>query len=124
MFSRAQALVDENKITFNPKMHIFNVQGTHDVRVVNLYPKERCSCPANGLCYHIVGVKLSLGAKESGRSKERNLTQLRKNTRSKKDKKSGRKRPRTNDIKDEDVTGMYVKGLYMNICKCMNLCSV
>ena len=39
-FCRAQALVEENKISFNPKMHVFNVQGTHDVRVVSLYPKE------------------------------------------------------------------------------------
>lgn len=93
MFSRAQALVEDNKINFNPKMHIFNVQGTHDVRVISLYPKENCSCPANGMCYHILGVKLSLGTKESGRpmAKDRNLTQLRKNTRLKKDKKSGRK---------------------------------
>ena len=65
MLSRARALVEENKISFNPKMHIFNVQGTHDVRVVSLYPKEKCSCPSNGLCYHILGVKISFGAKES-----------------------------------------------------------
>lgn len=101
--------MDENKINFNPKMHIFNVQGTHDVRVVSLYPKEKCSCPANGLCYHILGVKLSLGAKESGRSTARNLTRLHKNTRPKKDKKSGRKRPRAND---EDATGMYVMQMH------------
>ena len=108
MLSRARALVEENKISFNPKMHIFNVQGTHDVRVVSLYPKEKCSCPSNGLCYHILGVKISLGAKESCKSNERNLSKLRKNTRPKKDKKSGRKRPRTNDIKDEDVTGIAI----------------
>ena len=106
MLSRARTLVEENKISFNPKMHIFNVQGTHDVRVVSLYPKEKCSCPSNGLCYHILGVKISLGAKESGKFNERNLSQLRKNTRPKKEKKSGRKRPRTNDIKDEDATGI------------------
>ena len=68
MLSRARTLVEENKISFNPKMHIFNVQGTHDVRVVSLYPKEKCSCPSNGLCYHILGVKISLGAKEFGKS--------------------------------------------------------
>ena len=88
---RARALVEENKISFNPKMHVFNVQGTHDVRVVSLYPKEKCSCPARSMCYHILGVKLSLGAQETGSSKEKNTTQLRKNTLSKNDKKSGRK---------------------------------
>ena len=107
MFSRAKALVEENKISFDPKMHIFNVQGSHDVRVVSLYPKEKCSCLATGLCYHILGVKLSLGAKETSTSnKERNFTQLRKNTRLKKDKKSGRKRPRANDTEVENKSGI------------------
>lgn len=108
MLFRAKALVEENKISFNPKMHIFNVQGTNDVRVVSLYPKEKCSCPADGLCYHILGVKLSLGAKEMEVPKERNFTQLRKNTRSRKDKKSGRKRPRTDDIEVDNKRGTYV----------------
>ena len=117
MLSRARALVEENKISFNPQMHVFNVQGTHDVRVVSLYPKEKCSCPSNGFCYHILGVKISLGAKESGKSNERNLSQLRKNTRPKNDKKSGRKRPRTNDVKDEDAIGIsvYVKLFVLKI---------
>ena len=107
MFSRAKALVEENKISFDPKMHIFNVQGSHDVRVVSLCPKEKCSCPATGLCYHILGVKLSLGAKETSTSnKERNFTQLRKNTRLKKDKKSGRKRSRANDTEVENKSGI------------------
>ena len=128
IFSRARALVEENEISFNPKMHIFNVQGTHDIRVVSLYPKEKCSCPASGLCYHILGVKLSLGAKETGTSNERNLTQLRKNTRPKKDKKSGRKRPRANDIQVEDKAGMlnlykvynYYTMYINNMCACFN----
>ena len=114
MFSRAKSLVEENKISFDPKMHIFNVQGSHDVRVVSLYPKEKCSCPATGLCYHILGVKLSLGAKETSTSnKERNFTQLPKNTRLKKDKKSGRKRPRANDIEVENKSGIYYLRSYI-----------
>ena len=108
MLCRARALVEENKISFNPKMHIFNVQGTNDVRVVSLYPKEKCSCPADSLCYHILGVNLSLGATKMGVPKKRNLTQLCKNTRSRKDKKSGRKRPRTDDIEVDNKQGMYV----------------
>ena len=116
MFS--SSLVEENKISFDPKMHIFNVQGSHDVRVVSLYPKEKCSCPATGLCYHILGVKLSLGAKETSTSnKERNFTQLRKNTRLKKDKKSGRKRPRANDIEVENKSGILASYTIANSCK-------
>ena len=87
MLSRVRALVEENKISFNPQMHVFNVQGTHDVKVVSLYPKKKCSCPSNALCYHIrLGVKISLGAKESGKFNERNLSQLRKNTHPKRTK--------------------------------------
>ena len=64
IYSRAD-LIRNNKIIFNPQMHIFNVQGTKEVRVVKLHPKESCSCPATGTCYHILGVKLSLGLKVS-----------------------------------------------------------
>ena len=48
------------------------------------------------VCVIILGVKLSLGAQETGLSKERNTIQLRKNTLSKNNKISGRKRPRAN----------------------------
>ena len=41
-------------------MHAFNVQDTHDVRAVSLYPKEKCSCPARSMSYHI-GSKAQLG---------------------------------------------------------------
>lgn len=99
IYSRAEDLIRNNKIIFNPQMHIFNVQGTKEVRVVKLHPKENCSCPATGTCYHILGVKLSLGLKVSqSTTSERNLAQLCKATRSRKEKKTGRKRPRPNDV--------------------------
>lgn len=99
IYSRAEDLIRNNKIIFNPQMHIFNVQGTKEVRVVKLHPKESCSCPATGTCYHILGVKLSLGLKVSqSTTSERNLAQLCKATRSRKEKKTGRKRPRPNDV--------------------------
>ena len=94
IYSRAEDLIRNNKIIFNPQMHIFNVQGTKEVRVVKLHPKESCSCPATGTCYHILGVKLSLGLKISqSTTSERNLAKLCKATRSRKEKKTGRKRP-------------------------------
>lgn len=99
IYSRAKELIRKNQISFNPQMHIFNVQGTKEVRVVKLHPKESCSCPATGTCYHILGVKLSLGLNVSeSTTTERNLTRLRKATRSRKEKKTGRKRPRPNDV--------------------------
>ena len=99
IYSRAEDLIRNNKIIFNPQMHVFNVQGTKEVRVVKLHPKESCSCPATGTCYHILGVKLSLGLKVfQSTTSERNLTKLCKATRSRKEKKTGRKRPRPNDV--------------------------
>ena len=93
IYSRAKDLIRNNKIAFNPQMHIFNVLGTKEVRVVRLHPQESCSCPANGTCYHILGVKLSLGfnAFKSSQPSAKNLTKLCKATRSRKEKKTGRK---------------------------------
>ena len=73
------------------------------VRVVTLHPKETCSCPASGMCYHIMAARLSLGIKENfTTNKSRNFTQLYKlgKGKGKKTSKSGRKRPR---IGDEEV---------------------
>ena len=83
-------------------MHIFNVEGTNGtVRIVTLHPKETCSCPASGTCYHIMAAKLSIGIKEPSKQKEtRSFTKLYKSVKGKGKKKSGRKRPR---IGDEEV---------------------
>lgn len=101
--ARARDLVQNNKVSFNPQMHIFNVKGTSDItRVVTLYPSETCSCPSTGVCYHILAVKMSLGMRETVLPTKKNLSKFRKNTRSRKEKKCGRKRPRPNDVKTED----------------------
>ena len=98
--ARAQAIVEADKIGFNTKLHCFNVKGSSGItRVVTIFPKETCSCPSSGDCYHILAAKISIGIAISGNQRtKRNLTQLRKNTRSRKEKKSGRKKPRPNDI--------------------------
>ena len=77
MLSRAKTVLRNNKVSFNPQMHIFNVEGTQGVvRVVTLHPKETCSCPAGGTCYHIMAARLSIGMKEIPKSKERNFSML------------------------------------------------
>ena len=68
-----------------------------NAHAVRLYPKESCTCPSTGLCYHIMAVKLSIGMNVSPESRTVNLTQLRRNTRGRKDKTSGRKKPRISD---------------------------
>lgn len=75
--SRALDAIKNNKKTFNPQLHIFNVEGTNGaVRVVTLHPKETCSCPANGMCYHIMAAKLSLGIKNSQAKRKQEFHQV------------------------------------------------
>ena len=63
--------MEENKISFNRKIHVFNVQGTHDVRVVSLYPKKNVAIAVHQeVCVIISEVTLSLGAQKTGLSKE------------------------------------------------------
>ena len=68
-----------------------------NAHAVYLYLKESCTCPSTGLCYHIMAVKLSIGMNVSPESRTVNLTQVRRNTRGRKDKTSGRKKPRIGD---------------------------
>ena len=97
--ARAQQLLEFNQISFDPKLHVFTVKGSSGVpRVVAVFPKESCSCPSTNGCYHLLVVKLSLGVQSTNSYSTRNLTRLRTNTRSTKDKRSGRKRPRTKDL--------------------------
>ena len=81
---------DSNGVSFDPKLHVLNIKGlTGNVRVVTLFPKES---PSTGLCYHIMAAKISLGASFENKPSRRVLTELRKNTRTQSEKKSGRKR--------------------------------
>ena len=100
--ARAQLVVKNDKISFDTKLRVFNVKGLSGItRVVNLFPRASCSCPSTNECYHILAAKMIMGMSESSKPVRRNLTQLRKNTRSRKDKKSGRKKPRPNDVMPE-----------------------
>ncbi len=64
--------------------------------VVKLFPVSKCSCPSTHSCCHIGAVRKLLGLLETKR-KVINITQLRKNAK-KRDKSSGRKKPRAQDI--------------------------
>ena len=99
---RARKVIELEKITFDPSFHTFTVVGTdrETPNLVKLFPKQTCSCPSTSECYHIIAAKLSIGL-ESQSEKKINLTQLRKNIRSRKEKRSGRKRPRPGDC---DIT--------------------
>ena len=71
---------------------------------VQLFPKEKCNCPSTATCWHIIASKLSVGMHNIIPVKHTiNLSQLKRNSRTKLDKKSGRKRPRPNDTEVEII---------------------
>jgi len=72
-----------------------NPSGT--VHCVRLFPKESCTCPVGTVCCHILAAKHSIGL-TSNQEWRVKLGQLRRNSRKRCDKKSGRKQPRKGDI--------------------------
>ena len=90
--------MNSGNISHNEKLGVFTVLGTTgNPNVIRLFPKESCSCPSTRRCYHIMAVRMSIGLDIACDKKKINLTELRRNTRSRRDKTSGRKRPRLED---------------------------
>lgn len=61
------------------------------------------------MCYHIIAVRLSIGMPVSSQSKKVNLTQLKRNTKAKGNRKSGRKRPRPVDYDVDPAPDSFAK---------------
>ena len=96
MFSRS--IVQKKQISHNQSLGVFTVIGTTgNAHAVRIFPSENCTCPSTSRCYHIIAVRMSIGLDDKGSKKKINLTQLRRNTRSRGDRKSGRKAPRPGD---------------------------
>ena len=74
---------------------VSNASGT--VNSVRLFPKETCTCPVSSSCCHIIAVKKAVGM-STQKMRHINLGQLRRNSRKRSDKKSGRKQPRKGDL--------------------------
>ncbi|XP_065681700.1 uncharacterized protein LOC136095284 [Hydra vulgaris] len=86
-------------VVHNPTIKVFTVSGPDSkAEVVKLFPKESCTCPSSAMCCHILAVKHSVGVEHCSERRPLNLTNLRRNSRKKGDKKSGRKKPRKGDI--------------------------
>ena len=99
--ARAQQLITDKKISFDSSLHTFTILGSGDKpHAVRLFPNETCTCPSTTQCYHILAAKMSIGFDDDSKTpkKKINLTQLRRNARSRREKKSGRKIPRPGDI--------------------------
>ena len=91
-------IIENDQISFSAKLGVFTVVGTTgNAHAVRLFPKASCTCPSTGSCYHIIAAKSSIGLDVTTKSTIVNLSQLQRNTRAKKDKTSGRKKPRVGD---------------------------
>ena len=98
LIDRARRVIEERKIGFNPKLHTFTVVGTNQSHVVTLFQRNLVLVHRNTTAiYHILAAQLSIGQSGSSHVKQVNLTQLRINARSRKEKRSARKHPRHGD---------------------------
>jgi len=95
VFYLCRAIIDNRKTAYNEKLQAFTVKGTSgNVHAVRLFPKTSCTCPAGGSSYyHILVAKMSIEMEDRTSLSKVNLTMLRRNARSKKDKTSGQKKP-------------------------------
>ena len=94
----AEAVISKGRKCHVSGMGAFMVDGSRGEKYsVTLFPKEKCQWPSYGECYHILVAKLSIVMPEASKSWVINMTQLKRNSRKRVDKKSGRKRPRLND---------------------------
>ena len=46
---RARNIIENNKVSFDPRLHTFTIMGTTKPHVVTLFPKETCSCPSTSI---------------------------------------------------------------------------
>ena len=85
-------IIEKKQISQNQSLGVFTVIGTSgNPHAIRIFPKESCTCPSTGRCYHILAV---IGLEDVSLQRKVNLTQLRRNTRARAEKKSGRKAPR------------------------------
>ena len=96
--SLAEAVIREGRIVHVASMGTFMVEGSRGEKyAVSLFTRDKCQCPSTGECYHILAAKMSVGISGDTKNKVMSLTQLKRNSRKRADKKGGRKRPRIND---------------------------
>jgi len=69
----------DDKITLDARLHVFTGDSTNEPRVVRIFPRESCSCPARTSCYHITAARLAVGLSDSGRPTRRPLNLTRRN---------------------------------------------
>ena len=96
----AICVIKENRITPVPEKNAFIVTSTDGKRehLTKVYPTEYCTCAAIKTCYHIIAAKMSLGIPPISKPEPVNLSMVSKRNRKANDRKSGRKKPRPDDV--------------------------
>ena len=106
---RAKQLVEQDHISFSPKLGVFTIMDTKSLYTVRLFPTESCTCPLRKSCIHILSVKLGMRMTlKQNDFEHQNIGVVRKNERTT-SLKPGRKRPRPGDISPEKSVENIVK---------------
>ena len=75
--ARARQVLANDNISFDSKIHVFNVKGESGATcVVTLFPKASCGCPSMNECYHIMTARMFLGMAVPSKQTKWNLSQL------------------------------------------------
>ena len=45
-------IIENNKVSFDPRLHTFTIMGSTKPHVVTLFIQETCLCPSTSMCYH------------------------------------------------------------------------
>jgi hypothetical protein len=98
--SLAKFVIENNGVTHVPACNAYIVEGHNNKKYcVTLHP-ETCQCPSVSRCYHIIAVRMFVGlhVPMGNDNRKMNLRALSKRSLKRSDDKSGRKKPRVNDI--------------------------
>jgi len=71
---RSGRIIADAKIILDARLHIFTVDGTNELHVVRLFPRQSSSCPARTSCYHITAARLAVSLPHSGTRGPLNLS--------------------------------------------------
>jgi len=96
----AEQVIHKDLIKYVSSMNAFMVEGIKGAkRVVTIKPKETCSCPSSGICYHILAVKMVLNLNNDCKTTSlKNVSVLKRNSRPRVAKKTGQKRSKKTDF--------------------------
>ena len=107
IYGMALQINEENNIEYLLERKCFKVNGPGDPGYVRLFPKIKCStCRLATTCFHELAVEMATGLiRDASMIEPGNAMKIRRRKRQgRKEGISGRKKPRTTDINDFDIS--------------------